>query len=214
MKPYPPTWIPRVLAALKQRYRTPAASLKKNPFGVLLFTALSARTRDQQTEIAFQKLIKIYPTATALAKATPKQVEPYLKTIGMYRTKAKNMVGMAQALVKQHKGRVPADLDLLTELPGVGRKTANCTLIYAFNKPAMCVDTHVHRISNRLGLVNTKTPDKTEMALRKLVPQRFWIHLNRVMVHFGRDICVPGRPKCWECPVREWCQYKQKTPKP
>lgn len=211
---YPIPWIAQVIRLLRKKYRAKAYSEKETPWRTLLFTLLSARSRDEQTEIVYRKLLAVYRTPEALARADPKEIEPYLKRIGLFRNKAKNAVALAQALVRMHEGRVPDDLDTLIDLPGVGRKTANCTLIYAFGKPAMCVDTHVHRVTNRLGWIKTKTPEKTEWALRETVPRRFWLHLNRVMVQFGRTTCLPGRPKCWQCPVREWCKYPHKTKEP
>ena len=191
--------IAATMRTLMRRYREKAASEKKTPWQVLLFTALSARSRDIQTEKVFQNLFRAYPTVRALSRASTRNVEAHLKTIGLYRAKAKNVVALARELVQKYRGRVPDDLDALTSLPGVGRKTANCTLVYAFGKPAMCVDTHVHRIVNRLKWVNTKTPEQTELALRKLVPKRYWLDINRVMVQCGREICRSGR--CGICPL-------------
>ncbi len=199
---------------LKRRYREPAASSKDTPWEVLLFTALSARTRDDQTEPAFRRLMARYPTITALAKAKAGDVAAVLKTIGLYRTKAKNVVALAKVLVSRHGGTVPADLDALVELPAVGRKTASCVLVYAFGIPAIAVDTHVHRIANRLGWAKAKDPVGTEKDLRRVLPQKHWLDVNRVMVSFGRDVCIPGVPKCWTCPVARFCRYPKKTPAP
>jgi endonuclease-3 len=199
---------------LKRRYKEPAASSKDTPWEVLLFTALSARTRDDQTEPAFLRLMARYPTIPALAKAKAGDVADILKTIGLYRTKAKNVVALAQALVSRHDGKVPADLDALVELPAVGRKTASCVLVYAFGIPAIAVDTHVHRIANRLGWAKAKDPVGTEKDLRRVLPKKHWLDVNRVMVSFGRDVCVPGIPKCGKCPVARFCRYPKKTPAP
>jgi endonuclease-3 len=199
---------------LKRRYREPAASSKDTPWEVILFTALSARTRDDQTEPAFRRLLARYPTIPALAKAKVGDVGSILKTIGLYRTKAKNVVALAQTLVERHAGKVPADLDALVELPAVGRKTASCVLVYAFGIPAVAVDTHVHRIANRLGWAKAKDPVGTERDLRRVLPRKHWLDVNRVMVSFGRDVCVPGVPKCWKCPVSAWCAFPKKTPAP
>lgn len=201
-----------VIRVLKKRYKEPAASSKDTPWEVLLFTALSARTRDDQTEPAFRRLMARYPTVPALAKAKVADVEGVLMTIGLYRSKAKNVVALARTLVERHGGKVPADLDTLVELPAVGRKTASCVLVYAFGIPAIAVDTHVHRIANRLGWAKAKDPVRTEADLRRVLPKRHWLDVNRVMVSFGRDICVPGVPKCWRCPVAAWCTYPKKTP--
>jgi len=204
----------QVMAALERRYAEPAASSKETPWEVLLFTALTARSRDEQVEPVFRRLMAKYPGPKSLAKARVKDVESVLRTVGLYRSKARNAVALARTLMERHDGRVPADLDALVDLPAVGRKTASCTLVYAFGIPAIAVDTHVHRVTNRLGWVSGKTPEKTERLLRAVLPERHWLDVNRVMVQFGRDICVPGRPKCWTCPVAKWCGYPEKTPKP
>ncbi len=203
-----------VVRTLIDRYSEPAASVKETPWESLLFTALSARSRDDQTEPVFRALIAAYPAPADLAKAKRADVERILKHIGLFRSKAKNVIAMAEALMERHGGRVPSDMDALVALPGVGRKTASCVLVYAYGIPAIAVDTHVLRIVNRLGWVKEKTPEKTERSLRRTLPKRFWIDINRVMVSFGRAICVPGRPKCWRCPVRRWCAYPKKTPAP
>ncbi len=195
--------IARTMGILKRRYWAKAEAAKDDPWRVLLFTVLSARSRDAQTEKVFRSLLRAYPTVRALSRTSTRSVEPHLKTIGLYRAKAKNVVALARELVEKHGGRVPDDLDALIALPGVGRKTANCTLIYAFGKPAMCVDTHVHRVTNRLGWVKTKTPEQTEMALRKIVPKKYWLDLNRVMVQFGRDTCGNVR-RCGKCQLCKW----------
>lgn len=204
----------KVMSGLKRRYTELAASSKETPWEVLLFTALTARSRDEQVEPAFRKLMARYPGPAQLAKAKVKDVESVLRTIGLYRSKARNAVALARTLMERHGGRVPADLAALVALPAVGRKTASCTLVYAFGIPAIAVDTHVHRVTNRLGWVSERTPEKTERALRASLPERHWLDVNRVMVQFGRDVCVPGRPKCWMCPIAKWCAYPYKTPRP
>lgn len=188
-----------------------AESQKENPFRSVIFTLLSARTRDSQTEIAYQKLLKKYPTPELLAHADLKDVRSLLKTIGLYETKSRHVIALAKRLVQDFDGKVPADFDALKSLPGVGRKTANCVLVYAFNKPAICVDTHVFRVTNRLGWVKEKDPEHTEKALRNILPKKWWLSINHTMVRFGREFCVPGAPKCYECPVREFCAFKKKT---
>lgn len=203
------------MRTLARRYRgAKAESAKEDPFRSLVFTMLSARTRDDQTEIAYRKVIGRWPTAAALAAATPAQVVPLVRTIGLYRGKAKNLVALAKRLVTDHGGKVPADIDAMVALPGVGRKTANCVMVYAFGVPAVCVDTHVHRIANRLGWVKTTTPERTERALRAALPRRWWLSVNHLLIRFGREICVPWTPKCWRCPVRDRCAYAKKTPAP
>lgn len=202
----------QVMAALKRRYRATAASKKATPWETVLFTALTARSKDDQVEPVFARLMRRYPTPAALARARVADVGVLLKTIGLWRSKARNAVALAKAVVARHGGKVPADMDALVALPGVGRKTASCTLVYAFGIPAIAVDTHVHRVTNRLGWARATTPEKTERVLRETLPTKHWLDVNRVMVQFGRDICVPGRPKCGICPVRKWCAWPHKTP--
>ncbi|HTM68163.1 MAG TPA: endonuclease III [Candidatus Binatia bacterium] len=204
----------KIMSVLERRYADPAASSKDTPWEVLLFTALTARSRDEQVEPVFRRLMARWPGPAALARARVKDVESVLRTVGLYRSKAKNAVALAKALMARHGGEVPADLDALVDLPAVGRKTASCTLVYAFGIPAIAVDTHVHRVTNRLGWVRERTPERTERALRERLPAKHWLEVNRVMVQFGRAVCVPGRPKCWMCPVARWCAYPHKTPRP
>lgn len=205
----------KVMAALTARYRDAAASAKRTPWRTVLFTMLTARSRDDQVEPAFRALMRTYPGPDALARARVTDVERHIRTIGLYRNKARLAVALARAVVSRHGGMVPADMDALVALPGVGRKTASCTLVYAFGIPAIPVDTHVHRIVNRLGWTRTTTPERTERRLRATLPRRYWLDVNRVMVQFGRDICVPGpSPRCPECPVRAWCAYPEKTVTP
>lgn len=199
---------------LKRRYADPAASEKSTPWETVLFTALTARSRDDQVEPAFRRLMAKYPTPAALAVASVADVAAVIRTVGLYRSKAKNAVAMAKAVTERHGGRVPRDFDALVALPGVGRKTASCVMVYAFGVPAIAVDTHVHRIANRLGWVRANTPEKTERSLRATLPPKHWLDVNRVMVQFGRDACVPGVPKCWQCPVRALCAFPRKTPQP
>lgn len=202
------------MAALRRRYRSRAESAKATPWKSLLFTVLSARSRDVQTEKVYRALLARYPTPQRLARATPAQVAPLIARIGLYRSKAKNVVLLAKRLLADHGGTVPADIDALVALPGVGRKTANCVLVYAFGIPAVCVDTHVHRIANRLGWVKTRTPEQTERALRATFPRKHWMTMNHTLIQFGRDVCVPGKPQCWRCPVARWCAFRPKTPQP
>ncbi|TAK37388.1 MAG: endonuclease III [Lysobacteraceae bacterium] len=204
----------QVMRALRARYRGRAESAKATPWKSLLFTVLSARSRDVETEKVYRMLLARYPTPQKLARATPQQVAPLIARIGLFRSKAKNVVALARRITADHGGKVPADLDALVELPGVGRKTANCVLVYAFGIPAVCVDTHVHRIANRLGWVKTRTPEQTERALRAALAKRHWLNVNHTLIQFGRDICVPRKPQCWRCPVARWCSYRPKTPHP
>lgn len=206
--------IRKVIETLKREFPGKGAVELDRPEDVLLATVLSARTRDEQVLKVYPKLRARFPTLTSLASAAPSDIADAIKEIGLFRAKARSMKGIAQALLRDHGGKVPSTRDALVALPGVGRKTANCVLCYAFKKPAIAVDTHVHRIANRLGWVKTKRPEDTEQALMRLVPRDLWLHVNRVFVQFGRTVCIPGRPRCWKCPVARWCRYPHKTPKP
>ena len=179
------------------------------PFRILIATILSARTKDENTTKAADKLFKLYGTPQKLAKAKIKDVEKVIKSVGFYHVKSKRIIEVANLILSKYNGKVPADIDKLVDMPGVGRKTANCVLVYAFEKPAIPVDTHVHRISNRLGLVDTKTPEETEMALRGKIPKKYWLDINNIFVMYGQNICKPISPMCDVCKIRKICNYFQ-----
>ena len=179
------------------------------PFRILIATILSARTKDENTTKAADKLFKLYGTPQKLAKAKIKDVEKVIKSVGFYHVKSKRIIEVANLILSKYNGKVPADIDKLVDMPGVGRKTANCVLVYAFEKPAIPVDTHVHRISNRLGLVDTKTPEETEMALREKIPKKYWLDINNTFVMYGQNICKPISPMCDVCKIRKICNYFQ-----
>ena len=179
------------------------------PFRVLIATILSTRTKDENTTKAADKLFKLYGTPQKLAKAKVKDVEKVIKSVGFYHVKSKRIIEVANLILSKYNGKVPADIDKLVDMPGVGRKTANCVLVYAFEKPAIPVDTHVHRISNRLGLVDTKTPEETEMALREKIPKKYWLDINNTFVMYGQNICKPISPMCDVCKIRKTCNYFQ-----
>jgi endonuclease III len=186
-----------------------------DPYKVLVATVISARTREEQTTEVSQRVFARYPDAKALAKADEPELYDLLDGSQYREVKAPRLIAMAKILVEKFGGKVPNDPEALLALPGVGRKTANCVLIYAFNRAALCVDTHMHRITNRLGWVHTKTPDQTERALQKVMPEDCWAGSNRLFLQHGRAICTPGIPKCSACPIRAWCAYGQtpRTPK-
>ena len=181
-------------------------SKKYEPYKILISTILSARCRDEVTEVIAEKLFKKYPTAKSLANANPKDVKKLVKSSGFYNAKTKNIIGAAKKVTTEHKGKVPKDWEGLLDLPGVGRKVAGCVRVYAFNEPAIPVDTHVHRISNRLGWVKTKDPNKTEQALMEIVPKKYWNDLNDTFVSHGKTICLPQTPNCSVCPVFKYCK--------
>ncbi|MFH0978552.1 MAG: endonuclease III [Candidatus Woesearchaeota archaeon] len=203
-------YIEKIISLLKKRYPTTYLSRVETPFRVLISTVLSQRTRDENTEKASNQLFKVYKTNSALAKAPVKKVERLIKPSGFYKIKAKRIVAIAKDLELRFNGQVPDKLDDLLSLYGVGRKTANCVLVYAFRKPAIPVDTHVHRISNLIGWVKTKTPEQTELRLMKLIPRKYWILLNELLVTHGQNICIPRNPRCETCPISPYCDYCRK----
>ena len=177
------------------------------PFRILIATILSARTKDENTTKAADKLFKVYGTPKKLANAKVKDVEKMIKSVGFYHVKSKRIINAAKIILTKYNGKVPANMDKLVDLPGGGRKTANCVLVYAFEEPAIPVDTHVHRISNRLGLVETKTPEETEMVLRKKIPKKYWLPINNTFVMYGQNICKPISPMCDVCQIKNSCKY-------
>ena len=182
------------------------------PFSILIGTILSARTKDETTTKAVKALFLKYKNPEELANAKIKDVEKIIKSIGFFRVKSKRIIEVARIIHKKYKDKVPDDLDTLVQLPGVGRKTANCVLVYAFEKPAIPVDIHVHRISNRLGLVETKNPEDTEQELMKKIDKKYWIEINDTFVMYGQNICKPISPMCDVCKIRKTCKfYKTKN---
>ena len=180
---------------------------KGDPFAILIGTILSARTKDENTTKVVKKLFSAYKTSKELAAARTRDVEKIIRSIGFYHVKAKRIIEVARIIQSQHGGKVPDDLDELVKMPGVGRKTANCVLVYAFEKPAIPVDVHVHRISNRLGLVETKNPEETEFALIEKIPKRYWLEINDTFVMYGQNICKPVSPMCNVCKIKKLCKY-------
>lgn len=203
-----------VLKRLKKAYPDPGMLEGGTPEDILLKVTLSARTRDEQVLAVYPRMRKAFPKLKDLAEAKASDIAKSIDTIGLYRNKAKFMKGIATALIRDHGGKVPRDRESLEALPGVGRKTANCVMCYAFRKPTIAVDTHVHRIANRMGWVKTKAVWPTEKKLTVMIPEDLALDVNRVFVQFGRTVCIPGRPRCWKCPVAAWCRYPKKTPKP
>lgn len=200
--------IARILKELSGRY--PLTMLggwserRVSAFRTLIGTILSARSRDEMTDVITEALFKRYPTARALARADRRQVEKILKPIGFYRTKASYVQETAR-MVDAAGGRIPQTIEGLMEYPGVGRKVANCVLVYAFGRQAIPVDTHVHRVSNRMGWMKTRTPEETERTLVALVPKRLWPVVNEALVAHGKAVCKPIGPTCDVCPVHRLC---------
>jgi endonuclease-3 len=181
------------------------AQQARDPFRVLVSTILSARTKDDVTAAASARLFAVAPDAAAVAALPVRRLERLIFPVGFYRTKARNLKTACRTLVERYAGRVPDSIEELVELPGVGRKTANLVLIEGFGKPAICVDTHVHRICNLWGYVETRDPEETEMALRRVLPRRYWLDWNRLLVSFGQHTCVPLSPRCSSCPLEARC---------
>ena len=181
--------------------------LDHDPYKVLVRTILSQRTRDENTDQATNNLFSKYKDIYEVVEAPTEDVQELIKPAGFYRVKAGRIQEVSQILIDEYGGEVPDTLEELVKLPGVGRKTANCVLVFAFELPAIPVDTHVHRISNRLGLVDTKDPEDTEVELTKIAPKDLWIKLNDLMVQFGQNICKPIGPQCEICPCTEICDY-------
>lgn len=206
-----------VVRTLRRMYRSgarpgrdPRTNLDavEGPFRVMIATLLSHRTRDEATHAACMSLFARHPTPASLASAPLSEIETLIRPVGFYRVKARRIRDVARTLIERHGGRVPEEFSELMALPGVGRKTANCVLVYGFGRDAIPVDTHVHRISNRLGIVRTTTPEETEGALTSLVPQDLWQDVNELMVVFGQRVCRPIGPRCRECPFT-WCPSRR-----
>jgi endonuclease-3 len=178
-----------------------------DPFKVLIGTILSSRTRDETTTKVVKTLFKRFKNAKELAEGNLEEIKQIIHSIGFYNVKAKRIIKVSQLIVKRFDGKVPNSIEKLLELPGVGRKTANCVLVYGFNKPAIPVDIHVHRISNRIGLVNTKTPEKTEIELNNIINKKYWLRLNNIFVMYGQNICLPVVPKCELCELKKMCKF-------
>jgi endonuclease-3 len=176
-----------------------------DPFRVLVATMISLRTKDDVTRKASDALLAAAPTPAALAALSAVRIERLIYPAGFYHTKAKHLRAAARILLDTHAGKVPADMGELLALPGVGRKTANLVLNLGFGLPGICVDTHVHRISNRMGWVSTRQPAQTEQALMEILPRRYWISINELLVRYGQTVCTPLSPWCSACPVSRWC---------
>ena len=177
------------------------------PFSILIGTILSARTKDETTTKAVKALFLKYKNPKDLANAKIKDVEKIIRSIGFFHVKSKRIIEVSKIIHQKYKDKVPEDLDTLVQLPGVGRKTANCVLVYAFEKPAIPVDIHVHRISNRLGLVDTKNPEETEQELMSQIDKKYWIDINDTFVMYGQNICKPISPMCDVCKIKKSCKY-------
>ncbi|HIH24671.1 TPA: endonuclease III [Candidatus Woesearchaeota archaeon] len=212
MKPIDNKTIGKVLTIVRDEVKkhplpivTLVAQTEGDPFKVLISTMLSLRTKDQVTAEATHRILAKAPTPQAILRLTENDISKLIYPVGFYRTKAKAMKETCQMIVEEHGGKVPDDIDTLVTFPGVGRKTANLVLTLGFRKHAMCVDTHVHRISNRWGYVRTKVPKETEFALREKLPRQYWLEYNDLLVTFGQHLCRPISPMCSRCQVKKYC---------
>ena len=178
-----------------------------NPYKILIGTILSARTRDETTTNVIKMLFSKFKNPEELSRANLKEIKELIQKIGFYNVKAARIKEVSKILVEKYNSKVPSKLEDLLSFPGVGRKTANCVLVYGFRKPAIPVDVHVHRISNRIGIVNTKKPEETEIVLQKSIDRKHWIAVNETFVVFGQNICLPIKPKCNVCRLTKLCKY-------
>ena len=209
MKPTDLSLVLRHLRKSIKSWRVPVVtkiSRQQNPFMVLVSCLLSLRTRDEITDAASRRLFVLASSPKKLLRLDPKQVEKAIYPVAFYRNKTLRLYEISRALIDDNDGKVPDSLDQLLRLKGVGRKTANLTLVLGYNKPGVCVDIHVHRIVNRWGYVQTKSPNETEKALRCKLPKRYWMEINNLLVSFGQNICKPQSPFCSNCVVLEYCE--------
>jgi len=201
----------RVLRRAVRAWKVPAVGIvaeraTDRPFETLVGTILSLRTKDAVTEQASRRLLSRAPTPEAIASLPIAQIEELIYPVGFYHTKARNLRETSRILLRDYDGKVPRKMDELLKLPGVGRKTANLVITVGYGGYGVCVDTHVHRISNRWGYVETKTPEETEFALRKKLPRKHWRTYNDLLVTFGQNMCVPISPWCSKCLVEQYCE--------
>ena len=203
--------IEKVIKILKKetkKFKNPIVtevSYDKDPYKVLISCLLSLRTKDAVTAKAANNLFKKAKTPSQMSKLKEKQIQKLIYPVGFYRVKSKRIKEISKVLIKDCNGKFPSDMDELLKLKGVGRKTANIVLVFGFNKNALPIDIHCHRIPNRLGWIKTKTPEQTEMELRKILPEKYWIDFNNIFVVFGQNICVPVSPFCSKCPIYDYC---------
>ena len=202
--------IHKIIQILKkeiQQWQVPVVGrFSRTPFAVLISCLLSLRTQDKTTGEASARLFRLAKTPGTMAGLSAAKIEKTIYPVGFYKTKAQNILKICGILISQYNGQVPDDIDELLKLPGVGRKTANLVVTLGFDKPGICVDTHVHRITNRWGYVQTTTPEKTESALRAKLPKRYWKIINDLLVTYGQNICKPISPFCSRCKIERYCE--------
>lgn len=204
--------IEKTLEALEKVYYDTTCALEfENPFELLISTILSAQCTDKQVNKITEPLFRLFPSPADFARLEPEELEPHVKSCGFYRNKARNIVLACRALIEKYGGNVPDNMEDLTLLPGVGRKTANVVLSNAFGVDAIAVDTHVFRVSNRIGFVHARTPEETEKQLMTSIPKEKWSNAHHWLIWHGRRVCHARKPDCVNCPVLEWCEYAGKT---
>ena len=200
----------RTLRREAPKWQTPVVTLiaeaSDSPFKVLISCILSLRTQDSTTAQASRRLFALADSPETMVRLSAKKIEQVIFPVGFYRTKAKTILEICRNLNENYRGRVPDEIHELLKFKGVGRKTANLVVTLGYNKPGICVDTHVHRISNRWGYIKTTSPEKTEVALRGKLPKKYWIEYNNLLVNFGQHLCRPISPICSQCPVKRYCR--------
>lgn len=199
----------KIIALLIKAYGTRPWNwhTRQTPFQVLIGTVLSQRTRDEKTDEAARALFSHYPSPETLASAPEEEIAKLIKPANYYNTKASRIKEISKIILEEYSGNTPNTVSELMRFPGVGRKTAACVMVYGFRKKALPVDTHVHRISNRIGLIKTRTPEESEKELWKVLPEDYIMHYNELMVKHGQNLCKPIGPRCQECPINELCYY-------
>jgi len=201
-----------IFARLRAANPDPKSELDhRTPFELLVAVILSAQSTDKGVNKATAKLFPVANTAAAIARLGVDGLVPYVQSIGLFRNKAKNIVALSEILLREHEGEVPAEREALERLPGVGRKTANVVLNVAFGQPTIAVDTHIFRVANRTGLAPGKNPEEVERKLLKFVPEEFRLHAHHWLVLHGRYVCLARAPKCGACPIRDLCEFRDKT---
>jgi endonuclease-3 len=204
-----------IFEALRQANPEPRSELEfRTPFELLVAVVLSAQATDRSVNLATRALFRAAATPAAVLQMGEQGLIGHIKTIGLFRTKARNVIGLCRALVDQHGGQVPRTREALEALPGVGRKTANVVLNVAFGEPTIAVDTHIFRVANRTGLAPGKDVAEVEQRLLKTVPQEFRQHAHHWLILHGRYVCVARKPKCWQCGIARWCDFSPKTAPP
>jgi endonuclease III len=204
-----------IFEALRSANPDPRSELEfRTPFELLVAVVLSAQATDRSVNQATEKLFRVANTPSAMLALGEESLIEYIRTIGLFRTKARNLIGLCRALVEQHGGRVPRTREALEALPGVGRKTANVVLNVAFGEPTIAVDTHIFRVANRTGLAPGKDVEQVEQRLLKTVPEEFRQHAHHWLILHGRYVCTARKPRCWQCAIAKWCEFSPKTAAP